>query len=405
MSGVLEGLPGNLMQPIDTVLKTNVRCPSWGFRLFKAKALNYPSICFKLSLKQIQWLFKAEALNNSSITLNKRSIIEVVLTTSILLISTLFESVQVIMDLRLTNQQVTNVESLFLLVGTSEAVCPQSYYLKALALNNSSVSSKFATNAEVEPVYTHQLNSKINFRFNEWLAGLIDGDGCLLFSKAGYCSCEITVALADEPILVLIQNKLGGSIKRRAGVSAVRYRLHNTSGFIDLINRTNGLIRNSVRVVQLQKICAHLNITYIQPVPLSENSCWYAGFFDAEGCITFSMKPCRILGNKRPQLSICVSNKREIDLLMYQTRFGGSVYYDSSDKGSYKWYISSKSDVECFLAYAKVAPVRSIKVQRLHLVPKYYELVAMKAFRADAPLRIRNAWTRFMNRWGCVRIF
>lgn len=61
-------------------------------------------------------------------------------------------------------------------------------------------------------------------RFNQWLAGLIDGDGCLLVSKAaaaaaaGYPSCEITVALADERMLRIIQNKLGGSIKPRSGV-------------------------------------------------------------------------------------------------------------------------------------------------------------------------------------------
>ena len=313
---------------------------------------------------------------------------------SSLLVSTLIESAQVTMDLRLTNQQVTNVDYLALnnpLVGTSEAVCPQSYFLFAFFVTASSRNGSTVVGSLTNPP-----------QFNEWLAGLIDGDGCLLISKAGYCSCEITVALADEPMLVYIQNKLGGSVKRRAGISAVRYRLHNTAGFIDLIYRINGLIRNSVRVMQLQKICVHLNIPYITPVALSENSSWYAGFFDAEGCITLSMKPYGFLGKKRPQLSISVSNKHEIDLLMYQTRFGGSVFYDPSDKGYYKWYISSTADVACFLAYVKVTPVRSIKVQRLHLVPKYYELVAMKAFRADAPLRIRNAWARFMNKWGGV---
>ena len=59
-------------------------------------------------------------------------------------------------------------------------------------------------------------------RFNQWLAGLIDGDGSLQVSKAGYSSCEITVALADERMLRIIQNKLGGSIKPRSGVQAIR---------------------------------------------------------------------------------------------------------------------------------------------------------------------------------------
>ena len=59
-------------------------------------------------------------------------------------------------------------------------------------------------------------------RFNQWLAGLIDGDGSLQVSKAGYSSCEITVALVDERMLRIIQNKLGGSIKPRSGVRAIR---------------------------------------------------------------------------------------------------------------------------------------------------------------------------------------
>lgn len=58
--------------------------------------------------------------------------------------------------------------------------------------------------------------------FNQWLAGLIDGDGSFQVSKKGFTSCEITVALHDEHMLRIIQNKLGGSIKPRSGVRAVR---------------------------------------------------------------------------------------------------------------------------------------------------------------------------------------
>jgi hypothetical protein len=93
-------------------------------------------------------------------------------------------------------------------------------------------------------------------RFNEWLAGLIDGDGSLLISKKGYSSCEITVHLSDEKMLRLIQNQLGGSIKPRSGVQAVRWRLHNEKGMLDLINRINGNIRHSSRLKQLHHLCS-----------------------------------------------------------------------------------------------------------------------------------------------------
>ena len=45
--------------------------------------------------------------------------------------------------------------------------------------------------------------------------------------NSGYPSCEITMALQDEHALAIIKQKLGGSLKLRSGVKAVRYRLHN----------------------------------------------------------------------------------------------------------------------------------------------------------------------------------
>jgi hypothetical protein len=83
--------------------------------------------------------------------------------------------------------------------------------------------------------------------FKEWLGGLIDGDGCFLLSKKGYASLEITKDLRDEYTLFIIKQKYGGSVKLRSGVSAVRYRLHDKKGLINLINDVNGLIRNPNR--------------------------------------------------------------------------------------------------------------------------------------------------------------
>lgn len=106
---------------------------------------------------------------------------------------------------------------------------------------------------------------KKEIRFNQWLAGLIDGDGCFQVSKAEYSSCEITVGLADERMLRIIQNKIGGSIKPRSGVKAIRWRLHNRAGMLELINRVNGYIRHSARLLQLNLVCAVLNVQPLTP--------------------------------------------------------------------------------------------------------------------------------------------
>jgi len=114
--------------------------------------------------------------------------------------------------------------------------------------------------------------STSNIKFNQWLAGLIDGDGYFCITQNKYLSCEITVALEDEKFLRQIQNKFGGSIKLRAGVKAIRYRLKNKEGIINLVNAVNGNIRNSKRLVQFNKVCILLNINFKEPIKLTNNN-------------------------------------------------------------------------------------------------------------------------------------
>lgn len=62
---------------------------------------------------------------------------------------------------------------------------------------------------------------KINKKTNEWLAGLIDGDGCFILSKQGYGSLEITMGIRDERALNYIKNIYGGSLKLRSNANAI----------------------------------------------------------------------------------------------------------------------------------------------------------------------------------------
>ena len=119
------------------------------------------------------------------------------------------------------NSQVTNAFNS--LVGTSEAIC----------LLNKNVRS------------IHKLsNSDRDLNFKEWLAGLIDGDGCFTLSKQGYAGLEITMDIRDERALQAVKNIYGGSIKLRSNAKALRYRLHHKEGLLKLISDVNGLIRN-----------------------------------------------------------------------------------------------------------------------------------------------------------------
>jgi hypothetical protein len=78
-------------------------------------------------------------------------------------------------------------------------------------------------------------STQSELHWNQWLAGLIDGDGCLLVSKAGYASCEITMGIEDEHALMQIKQKLGGSVKSRSGAGRVLKITRVTSDFFGLL--------------------------------------------------------------------------------------------------------------------------------------------------------------------------
>jgi ubiquinol-cytochrome c reductase cytochrome b subunit len=229
--------------------------------------------------------------------------------------------------------------------------------------------------------------------WNQWLAGLIDGDGSLLVSKAGYTSCEITMSLADEHALFQIKQKLGGSIKLRSGVKAIRYRLHHKEGMNELIQRINGNIRHSARLDQLKKVCLILKLPFILPLPITKNNGWFTGLFDSDGTITYSFK------NSYPQLTISISNKLKENINIFTEIFGGNIYFDNSGYGSFKWSIQSQKDIEQFLNYLKVVPSRSHKRQRLFLVKKFFELNKLKAYSYPIDSALYKAWLDFDNKW------
>jgi ubiquinol-cytochrome c reductase cytochrome b subunit len=138
------------------------------------------------------------------------------------------------------------------------------------------------------------------------------------------------MSLEDEHALAIIKQNLGGSLKLRSGVRALRYRLHNKKGMIELINRINGKIRHTSRIKQLDLICSKLGIDIIYPSNLTVNNGWFSGFFDADGTITYSLK------NNYPQMTISVTNKLLVDIITFKDVFGGNIYYDKGHNGYYK---------------------------------------------------------------------
>ena len=234
-------------------------------------------------------------------------------------------------------------------------------------------------------------NTNPNIKWCQWLAGLIDGDGSFLLSKKGYASLEITMDIRDEHALQIIKNVYGGSIKLRSGANALRYRLHHKLGLLKLINDVNGHIRNSARLVQLNKICHKYELDLIYPEKLTFYNGWLSGFFDADGTVT--------INKSNTQLSIAASQKTSEILQPLVDLYGGNIYIDRGSSQSFKWYITRREDILKLIEYFKIYPSRSAKKNRLHLIPKYYELKDLKAHKALPGTFLEKSWQYFYNKW------
>jgi len=196
--------------------------------------------------------------------------------------------------------------------------------------------------------------------------------------------------IRDEHALQIIKNVYGGSIKIRSGANALRYRLHHKSGLLSLINDVNGHIRNSNRLLQLNKICNKYDLLLIHPLKLNYKNGWLSGFFDADGTIT--------INNNNAQLSIALSQKTEELLLPLKGLYGGNIYIDRVTQ-TFKLYFTKREDIFILLDYFKNYPSRSAKKNRIHLIKNFYELKDLKAHKALSGTLLYKSWQYFKLKW------
>jgi hypothetical protein len=266
---------------------------------------------------------------------------------------------------------------------------------------------------------------KDNLKKYQWLAGVIDGDGCFLISNKGYASLEITVSSVDEALLHQIKRYFGGIIKPRSSLKALRYRLHNKKGLTELLHAINGNIRNSIRQQQFKSVLNLYNIKYIEPHAFSWNDGYASGLFDSDGSVSLSVKKHayvnnpeqkgtlgkiqRLLHAKAVQLNIKITQKykKNVDFLtklfsntiLNSDKLFGHIVFDKSQNGYYSWTISSKADITVFLYYISKYPCDSKKAHRLRLIQVFYELYEQKAYLAQEDTYLKRRWNNFANHW------
>ena len=258
--------------------------------------------------------------------------------------------------------------------------------------------------------------------WDQWLAGLIDGDGCFCISKKGQISCEITMSLADERLLQEVKNVVQGVLKLRSGSKSIRLRIFRKSDLITLIHRVNGHIRLASRHQQFKKVCEQFEIPCLNIVNLHATSGYMAGFFDADGSVTFTVNKSQTESSITPanygkyirlsqgglysQLSLHIVSKDANVLYEIQNALGfGKICVEKASLSNkrpnvlYRYYFRNQDDVTAWLTYIKKAPLRSVKKKRCFFLPNYFTLKAAKADLSKHGEPALTLWDIFCRRW------
>lgn len=145
-------------------------------------------------------------------------------------------------------------------------------------------------------IITHNSNKQVTFlstkedtsettrvtRFNQWLAGFIDGKG--YFTSSFSCPskfpiCKIKVEIKDINLLILIQDKFGGYLNKNYKEATLT--IFDKDNLILLCNSINGNVRTKRRVLQFCKVCNTLGIDILDTIKLEPDNQWLVGYFDA----------------------------------------------------------------------------------------------------------------------------
>lgn len=275
--------------------------------------------------------------------------------------------------------------------------------------------------------YISRQNFNNEHKWNQWFAGLTDGDGSFYINtKEKSVSFELTTHITDARMLYMLKNKLkAGQVKLRSNSQSVRYRIKQKNSILDIIARLNGKLRNPARIVQFKNVCVLYNISYIDPpVFISKDDGYLAGLLDSDGSFAISVsnssaKDSQLSGvsgrivrltNAKgfTQISAKVTSSFEPYLQCIQNSYGyGKVYPDSSNfkpqkktpNNRYHWTIKSEEDFLVLYEYLKIYPLRSMKMHRMRLCLLYFKYKKFKYHLKPEGTIEAKIWAKFAKSW------
>ena len=255
--------------------------------------------------------------------------------------------------------------------------------------NAAGYSRNIHININTTLIKSDNTNDDKDLSFNQWLAGLIDGDGYFILTKKGYTSCEITMDARDKKALNEIKHKYGGTIKSISNANGVRYKLRHKKGLILLINDVNGLIRNPARLLQMNKLCVKYNIKLKYPDPLIFNNGWLSGFIDSDGSIYYSEASGQVF------ISLTQKNRYLLEPLI--AIYGGRIDILSPKIEAFKYVVYRKGELFNLIDnYFTKYPLRTEKMRRINLIKQFY---LFRISKKNQDIIKFNEWVNFKDKW------
>jgi hypothetical protein len=279
-------------------------------------------------------------------------------------------------------------------------------------------------NMNLTIIKTNEVNTN-DEKWNQWFAGLTDGDGCFYVNKKEKSvSFEVTTHTTDVRILYNIKNKLkAGTVKLRSNSQSVRYRVKQKIIILDIVDKLNGLLHNKARVAQFKQVCELFNVEELPIIPLLKKSDAYlSGLIDSDGSFVISVSKSsmedsqksglegriiRLINSKaNNQISLKVTSVDLNNLKFVQDSYNiGTIYMEKSNKknkcpnAKFYWTIKSYTDFQNVYDYLKMHPLKSVKMHRMRLALLYFKYKDLGYhLKPDGTIESK-LWAKFSKSW------
>lgn len=268
-------------------------------------------------------------------------------------------------------------------------------------------------------------NLNNNEKWNQWFAGITDGDGCFYINRReNNVSFEITTHTAEGRTLYNIKNMLkAGEVRLRSGNNSVRYRIKQKAVIVEIVERLNGKIYNPTRVAQLKDVCNMYNIQYITPPTfICQEDAYLSGLIESDGSFVISVtnssaadsqisgvagritRLANARGYSEISLKVTSSHQNYLNLIKDSYNYG-SVYIEKANimnknpNDKYHWTIKSYDDFQRLYEYLKKNPLKTVKMHRFRLSLLYFKYKSLDYHLKPVGTIESKVWTKFSNSW------